>query len=79
MLNTGSNIRTSTVLKGPHPELGISGGRKPGANASATGASAPKTVAPLAQINTHTRKGGLPTRLCALMLEATLPPLRLNG
>jgi len=49
MLNTGSNIRTSTVLKGPHPELGMSGGRKPGAYASATGASAPKTVVRIAK------------------------------
>jgi len=49
MLNTGSNIRTSTVLKGPRPELGMSGGRKPGANASATGPSAPKTVVRIAK------------------------------
>jgi len=49
MLNTGSNIRTSTVLKGPHPELEMSGGRKAGANASATGASAPKTVVRIAK------------------------------
>jgi len=38
--NLPSNIRTSTVLKGPHPELLMSGGKKPRANASATGASA---------------------------------------
>jgi len=43
-LNTGSTIRTSTVLKGPHPKLGMTGGRKPAANASATGASAPKAA-----------------------------------
>jgi len=43
-LNTDSNTRTSTVPKGPHTKLGITGGRKPAANASATGASAPKAV-----------------------------------
>jgi len=43
-LNTGSNIRTSTVPKGPHPKLGMTGDRKPAANASATGASAPKAA-----------------------------------
>jgi len=43
-LNTGSTIRTSTVPKGPHPKLGMTGGRKPAANASATGASAPKAA-----------------------------------
>jgi len=42
--NTGSTIRTSTVPKGPHPKLGITGGRKPAANASASGASAPKAA-----------------------------------
>jgi len=41
-LNTGSTIRTSAVPKGPHPKLGMTGVRKPAANASATGASAPK-------------------------------------
>jgi len=44
MPNTCSNIRTSTVLKGPHPKLGMSGGRKPAANVSVTGDSAPKTA-----------------------------------
>jgi len=44
MPNTGSNIRTSTVLKGPHPKLRMSGGRKPDANAYATGVFAPKTA-----------------------------------
>jgi len=48
-LNTGSNIRTSTVPKGPHPKLGMTGGRKPAANASATGASAPKTAVGIAK------------------------------
>jgi len=43
-LNTGSTIRTSTVPKWPHPKLGMTGGRKPAANASATGASAPKAA-----------------------------------
>jgi len=43
-LNTDFNIRTSTVPKGPHPKLGMTGGRKPAANASATGASAPKAA-----------------------------------
>jgi len=43
-LNTSSTIRTSTVPKGPNPKLGMTGGRKPAANASATGASAPKAV-----------------------------------
>jgi len=43
-LNTGSNIRTSTVPKGPYPKLGMTGGRKPAAKASATGASAPKAA-----------------------------------
>jgi len=43
-LNTYSTIRTSTVPKGPHPKLGMTGGRKPAANASATGASAPKAA-----------------------------------
>jgi len=43
-LNTGSNIRTSTVPKGPHPKLGMTGGRKPAANASATVASASKAA-----------------------------------
>jgi len=37
MPNTGSNIRTSTVPKGPHPKLEMTGGRKPAAEASATG------------------------------------------
>jgi len=32
-LNTGSTIHTSTVQKGPHPKLGMTGGRKPAANA----------------------------------------------
>jgi len=44
MPNTGSNIRTSTVPKGPHPKLEMTGGRKPAAEASATGASARKTA-----------------------------------
>jgi len=86
-LNTGSTIRTSTVLKGPHPKLRMTGGRKPAANASATGASAPKAAVatakalgpPAAETNTHTQKGGLPPRLCALILGASLPHLRLNG
>jgi len=43
-LNTGTTIRTSTVPKGPHPKLGMTGGRKPAANAFATGASAPKAA-----------------------------------
>jgi len=43
-LNTGSAIRTSTVPKGPHPKLGMMGGRKSDANASATGASASKAA-----------------------------------
>jgi len=42
--NTGSNIRTSTVPKGPHPKLGMTGGRKPAANPSATVASAPNAA-----------------------------------
>jgi len=42
-------IYASTVLKGPHPELGMSGGREQGANGSATGASAPKTVVRIAK------------------------------
>jgi len=41
---TGSTIHTSTVQKGPHPKLGMMGGRKPAANASATCASAPKAA-----------------------------------
>jgi len=49
MLSTGSNICTSTVPKGPHSELGMSGGRNPAAYASATGASAPKTAVGLAK------------------------------
>jgi len=40
-LNSGSNIRTGSVSKGPHPKLEMTGGRKPAANGSATGASAP--------------------------------------
>jgi len=43
-LNTGSTIHTSTVPKGPHPKLGMTGGRKPAANASVTSASAPKVA-----------------------------------
>jgi len=43
-LNTGSTIRTSSVPKGPLPKLRMTGGRKPAANASATGASAPKAA-----------------------------------
>jgi len=43
-LNTGSTIHTSTVQKWPHPKLGMTGGRKPAANASATSASAPKAA-----------------------------------
>jgi len=43
-LNTGSTIHTSTLQKGPHPKLGMTGGRKPAANASATSASAPKAA-----------------------------------
>jgi len=43
-LNTGSTIHTSTVQKGLHPKLGMMGGRKPAANASATCASAPKAA-----------------------------------
>jgi len=39
-LNKDSNIRTSSVSKGPHPKLEKTGGRKPAANGSATGASA---------------------------------------
>jgi len=48
-LNTGPNVRTSTVPKGPHPKLGMSGGRKPAANDSFTGASAPKTAVGIAK------------------------------
>jgi len=44
-LNNDSNIRTSTVPKGPHPNLGMTGGRKAAAYASAMGASAPKAAA----------------------------------
>jgi len=44
MPNTGSSIRTSAVHKGPHPKLGMSGGRKPAANSSATGGTAPKAA-----------------------------------
>jgi len=43
-MNTGSTFHTSTVQKGPHPKLGMMGGRKPAANASATCASAPKAA-----------------------------------
>jgi len=75
-LNTGYTIHTSTVHKGPHPKLGMMGGRKPAANASATCASAPKAAV---YIYIHTQKGGLPPRLCAHTLGAPLPHLRLNG
>jgi len=85
--NTGSNIRTSTVPKGPHPKLGMTGSRKPAANPSATVASAPNAAVglprhsghPLAPISTLTQKGGLPLRLRALTPGAILPHLRLNG
>jgi len=50
MPNTVSSIRTSTVLKGPHPKLGMSGGSKPAANASITGTSAPKTAVGTAKV-----------------------------
>jgi len=43
-MNTGSTFHTSTVQKGPHPKMGMMGGRKPAANASATCASAPKAA-----------------------------------
>jgi len=74
MPNTGSNIRTSTVLKGPHRKQGMSGGRKP---PKAT-QSYPKqrylhpkrSGYPL--INLLTQKGGLSPRLCALTAGAIL-------
>jgi len=72
-LNTGFNIRTSTVPKGPHAKSRC---RKPAANASVTGASAPKTAV---GIYILTQKGGLPPLLCALILGATFPHLRLIG
>jgi len=65
--------RTNTVPKGPYPKLWMTGGRKPAANASATGASAPNAAVGTAkQTNTHTQKGGYPPRLCALILGAPL-------
>jgi len=54
-LNTGSTIRTSTVPKGPHPKLGMTGYRKPAANTSATDASAPKAAVGTAKAARVTR------------------------
>jgi len=48
-LKTCSSIRTSTVPKGPHSKLGMTGGRKPAANASATGASTHKAAVGIAK------------------------------
>jgi len=44
VIEYGSTFHTRTVQKGPHPKLGMMGGRKPAANASATCASAPKAA-----------------------------------
>jgi len=57
-LSTGSNIRTSTVPKGPHPKVGMTGGRKPAANANkftyAESRTAAQTLRSHARINVAT-------------------------